>query len=60
MRSMTWILIGALALGLVGCAGQPAEETEPVPKEESAEIATEDFDSGDPENVVEPGEEETP
>jgi ABC-type glycerol-3-phosphate transport system substrate-binding protein len=53
MKRTSWIWIGVLAIGLAACAGQPSEEPEPAAKDEPATIATEDFDSGEADTVVE-------
>lgn len=57
MRSIIVVIVMFALIGLVGCANNdtaPADQTEPQPE---TVIATEDFESGEVEGVVEETEE---
>jgi hypothetical protein len=60
MKKTSWMWICVLVFGLAACAGQPAEEPEPTAEEESTAITTEDFESGEVENVIDTTEPEEP
>lgn len=58
MRSIICVVIVLALIGLTGCAKKDAAPAEqPVTETETSVIATEDFESGEAEGVVEEAEE---